>query len=974
MVKVNELEQELRTRVAGEVRFDALTRVLYSTDASIYQIAPIGVVIPAHMDDVRATVEVAARHGVPLLPRGAGTSLAGQAVGQAVHIDMSRRLTQVLEINAEERWARVQPGVVLDALNATLQPYGLMFAPDPATANRCVIGGMIGNNASGARSLVYGKTVDHVLEVRALLADGAEVTFGPLDADGLAAKLRAPGREGQIYRAVKALAEAHADEIRARYPRIMRRVGGYNLDEFVGERPWNLAKLIVGSEGALAVVTEAKLNLMPRPKHTLLDIFHFGDLAEALEAVPAILALVDSGLSAIELLDRTILRLALGNLETARRAGFIQGDPAAVLIVEFSGDAEAELAAQAEALEARLRWPCVRLRDPAAQANVWAVRKAGLGLLLGMKGDRKPVAFVEDTAVAPERLPDYIRALDALVRAQGTTAAYYAHASVGCLHVRPLLDLKRPEDVARMRAISQAVSDLVLAFGGAMSGEHGDGLARSCYNEKLFGPTLYQAFRQLKAAFDPQGLLNPGKKVDAPPMEAHLRTQAGPIALHGPAPAVERAWPGATHFRFATEGDVVRAIELCNGNGACLKLGNGTMCPSYMATREEAHTTRGRANALRAAISGVLPPGALTSQQMYAVLDLCLACKACKAECPSNVDMAKLKAEFLAAYHAAHGTPLRDRAFAHIATLNRIGSAFAPLSTWVVRSRPARWALQRLLGVDARRPLPPFARPTFPTRHKTQRRMRGDKGHMVVLYDDTFMRYNYPGVGEAAVAVLQAAGYEVLVVDHPCCGRPMISKGLLDEARRAAAANVAALAPYAERGIPIVGCEPSCILSFRDEYPDLLDGPDVQALAERSYLLEEFIAQEHLAGRLKLAFAEHGQQALLHTHCHQKALIGSAPARAALVLAGYTVDEVDAGCCGMAGAFGFEVEHYELSLAIGADRLFPAVKAAGDDDLIVASGVSCRQQIAHATGRQALSLAEALQQAGAQRLVELDDV
>jgi FAD/FMN-containing dehydrogenase/Fe-S oxidoreductase len=967
---MDDLEHELRARVAGAVRFDALTRVLYSTDASIYQIAPMGVVIPNHVDDVRATVEVAARHGIPLLPRGAGTSLAGQAVGQAVHIDMSRRLTQVLEINAEERWARVQPGVVLDALNAVLRPYGLMFAPDPATANRCVIGGMIGNNACGARSLVYGKTVDHVLEVRAHLADGTEVTFGPLDADGLATKLRAPGREGQIYRAVKALVEAHADEIRARYPRIMRRVGGYNLDAFIGERPWNLAKLIVGSEGTLAVVTEAKLNLVPRPKYTLLDIFHFDDLFAALEAVPAILALADPALSAIELLDRTVLRLAMGNLETARRAGFIQGDPAAVLIVEFSGAAEADLAARAEALEARLRWPCARLRDPAAQANVWAVRKAGLGLLLGMKGDRKPVSFVEDTAVAPEHLPDYIRAFDAIVREHGTTAAYYGHASVGCLHIRPVLDLKRPEDVARMRAISQAVSDLVLSFGGAMSGEHGDGLARSCYNEKLFGPILYRAFRQLKAAFDPQGLLNPGKKVDAPPLEAHLRTQAPPLELHGPAPAVERAGPGATHFRFTAEGGFVRAIELCNGNGACLKLGSGSMCPSYMATREEAHTTRGRANALRAAISGVLPPGALTSQQMYQVLDLCLACKACKAECPSNVDMAKLKAEFLAAYHATHGTPLRDRAFAHIARLNRIGSAFAPLSNWVVRSRPARWALRRFLGVEARRPLPPFARPTFTARYRARRRM-GDGGRKVVLYDDTFMRYNTPEVGEAAVAVLEAAGYEVLVVGHPCCGRPMISKGLLDEARRVAAANVAALAPYAERGIPIVGCEPSCVLSFRDEYPDLLDGPEVQALAERSYLLEEFIPQEHLAGRLKLAFAEHGQQALLHTHCHEKALIGSAPARAALVLAGYTVDEVDAGCCGMAGAFGFEAEHYDLSLAIGADRLFPAVEAASGEAVIVAPGISCRQQIAHATGRRALSIAEALLQAGAQRAVEL---
>lgn len=956
MSHTTDLEYDLRACLEGEVRFDPISRVLYSTDASIYQIAPIGVVIPRHAGDVQATLEVARQHRVPVLPRGAGTSLAGQAVGHAVHLDLSKAMTAILEINAAERWARVQPGVVLDTLNAALVPYGLMFAPDPATASRCAIGGMIGNNASGARSLIYGKTVDHLRQVRALLADGSEVTFGPLDDAGLAAKLAAAGREGEIYRTVKALIEAHAEEVRARYPRLMRRVGGYNLDEFLGDRPWNLARLIAGSEGTLAIVTEATLNLVPRPRHTALDIVHYDSLSAALEAVPAILALADPSLSAIELLDRTILRLTQNNLETARQMGFIEGDPAAVLIVEFTGESETGLAANAAALEARLNRPCVRLLDPAAQANVWAVRKAGLGLLLGMKGDRKPMSFVEDTAVAPEHLPAYIRAFDAIVREHGTTAAYYAHASVGCLHIRPLLDLRQAADIARMRAISQAVSDLVLAFGGALSGEHGDGLSRSCYNEKMFGPMLYQAFRQIKAAFDPQGLLNPGKIVDAPPMDANLRYRP-----------VDPDQVPATHFRFAHEGGFIRAIELCNGNGACRKLSNGTMCPSYMVTRDEEHSTRGRANALRAAISGLLPPGALTGKHMYRVLDLCLACKACKAECPSNVDMAKLKAEFLAGYHAAHGTPLRDRAFAHIAALNRIGCALAPMSNWVAQSRLARRALHRFLGIDPRRPLPPFARPTFPARFRATHPARVEpvpSGRRAVLYDDTFMRYNYPEVGEAAVAVLEAAGYEVLLVDHPCCGRPMISKGLLAQARQSAAANLAALTPYVEQGLPIVGCEPSCILSFRDEYPDLLEHPLTHALADQSYTFEEFIAREHLAGRLEVTFAEHGQHALLHGHCHQKALVGTAPARAALHVAGYTVEEVDSGCCGMAGSFGFEAEHYELSLQIGARRLFPAVQAATSDTVIVAPGVSCRQQIAVATGRRALSMPEAILQAG----------
>ena len=962
---MEDLIRDLKKHVSGEVRFDAMTKVLYSTDASIYEIEPLGVVLPRTTDDVRAAVELCGQRGVAMLPRGAGTSLCGQSIGRAVILDTSKYLNRVLELNVEERWARIQPGVVLDELNAQLLPHGLWFAPDVSPSNRATLGGMMGNNSSGARSIVYGRTVEHVLAMTVVLPDGATLMARALSESELGQVLASETREGDVHRALQRVVATHRREILARYPKILRRVGGYGLDEFADERPFNLSRLLVGSEGTLATTLEAKIKLEPRPRPTqiALAVVHFRSMTEALESAAEILA---TGPTAIELADKYILDLTRKSLDYARQMTFVQGDPGALLFVEYYGETPRELAGKLDRLQAHLTRQGVgmaltRVMAPEEQQKIWKVRKAGMALLLGMIGDKKPIAGIEDTAVAPDRLAEFIRRLDEIVRSRGVQAAYYGHVSVGCIHVRPILDLKKDPEVETLRALAEEVTDLVMEFGGAMSAEHGDGLARSCWNEKLFGAKLYQAFRELKAAFDPQGIMNPGKIVDAPPMTANLRYGGN-----------YKARQVKTFFRFAREGGFDRAVEMCNGAGVCKKKLEGTMCPSYMVTLEEEHSTRGRANALRAAINGHLPPDALTSPRMYEVFELCLECKGCKAECPSNVDVAKLKYEFLAQYYARNGTPLRARLFGHIEALNRLGCSCAPLSNWVAKSAPARWIAEQFLGIHRKRQLPPFARETF-TRWFAKRNGqhgapvspspaigRGTRGP-VVLFNDTYMTYNYPELGKAAVKVLESAGFEVILAEKKCCGRPLISKGLLRQAKENAAYNVDRLSRYAEAGIPIVGLEPSCILTFRDEYPDLVDDPRAERLAKGTYLIEEFLLGLHETGHLCLPLRSTAKGVLLHGHCHQKALTGSSPSLQVLrLLPGTPVEEVDSGCCGMAGSFGYEKEHYDMSLAIGNRRLFPAIQAKGPEWEIVAAGVSCRQQIAHGTGRRARHLVEVL--------------
>jgi FAD/FMN-containing dehydrogenase/Fe-S oxidoreductase len=946
----SDLERELRKVVEGDVRFDDYSRLLYATDASMYQVEPIGVVLPRSAADVHAVLELANRYNVPVLPRGGGTSLAGQTVNHAVVLDFSPYMNRVLEVDGDGLWCRVQPGLVQDELNAHVRPMGLLFGPDTSTSNRATIGGMCGNNSAGSHSIAYGKTLDHVLELTCLLADGSEVVLRDLTPDELEAKSRGDGLEGQIYREVRRLVGAHADEIRARYPRIMRRVSGYNLDEFLKSQPFGLHRLAVGSEGTLVVVVEMKMRLVPKPKHTALDVVHYATLEEALESSPDLLT---TGPYAVELTDKMILDLARDNFEQRQRMGFVQRDPAAIMIVEYAGESDAEVRAKVEALERlrarkRMGYAAHQAFDPAEQQSIWKLRKAGLGLLLGLKGDKKPIAFVEDTAVDPARLPAFIARFREILGRHDSAAGYYGHCSVGCLHIRPLINLKDGAEIGKMQRIAEEITALVLEFEGALSGEHGDGRARSPFNETLYGPRLYDAFRQVKRAFDPKGILNPGNIVDSPPMTESLRYGAG-----------YKTWEPKTLLDFSGQGGFAAAVEMCNGIGVCRKKLEGTMCPSYMATLDEEHSTRGRANALRAVLSGRAPASDFTGRRLYEVLDLCLECKACKAECPANVDMAKLKYEFLAHYYRANGLPLRNRLFGHIHRLARWGSALAPLSNWLARSAPHRWLLARLAGIDPRRPLPAFAATPFTSwfaRHRAEG--TGVRGE-VVLFHDTFNTYQTPEVAIAATRLLEAIGYRVVLPDRRCCGRPMISKGLLAEARDLAAYNVARLAGHAREGRAIVGLEPSCLLTLRDEYVDLLRSDDARLVARQSLLLEEFLQRE----KALPAASGNGRKALLHGHCHQKAQVGTAPTVAVLKSAGYQVSEVDAGCCGMAGSFGFEAEHYDLSLQIANRRLVPAVKAAAPDVAVCAPGISCRQQIAHTTGRHAKHPAELLWEA-----------
>jgi FAD/FMN-containing dehydrogenase/Fe-S oxidoreductase len=951
--QVREYAGELRRDFSGEIHTDIFTRLLYSTDASIYQIEPLAVLMPRGRDDAAAAVSLAAKHHLPVLPRGAGTSLAGQTVGAAVILDFSKYMNRILEVNTDEHWARVEPGIVLDQLNAVLNRSGRRFPPDVATGNRATLGGMIGNNASGSHSILYGITRDHVRALRALLATGEDAVFSELDPEAWERKCAGNGFEAGLYRSVSRIVSGSREEIDTRFPQIMRRVGGYNLDSVLGESGGNLSRLIVGSEGTLATCTEAVLNLTREPNARGLNILHFSDLTAALEAVQEVLRLQPA---AVELVDKLLLDLTRLQPAFARKMTFLEEIPAAILIVEFFGESAGEVKAKLDSLDRAMNGTravtrCTHVETASGQADVWSIRKAGLGLLSSMRGDAKPIAFVEDTAVATERLGEYVRRFRQILARHNVRAGYYGHASVGCLHIRPVINLKEDSGIRKMTEIAAAVKDLVVEFKGAMSGEHGDGIARSHFNRELFGEKLYSAFVELKRAFDPDGIMNPGKIVDAPSMTSHLRYGSG-----------YRTAEIKTHLDFSAEGGLARAIEQCNGMGVCRKLDAGTMCPSFRATREEEHSTRGRANALRAALSGRLSEDGLSSARLFAALDLCLACKACKTECPANVDMAKLKYEFLALYRGRHGRSSRASFFGDIAVISRIGSATAPFSNWLLRAPLARHVLLRLLGIHPQRRMPPFVRHTFRSwLRRNPPREGAANAPRVVIFNDTFTNFYEPGIGIAALRLLEDSGARVAVPEVVCCGRPMISKGLLAEAKANAEVNVIRLSPFVEAGAIVVGCEPGCILTLREEYPDLLGTREARRLADHVFTLEEYLGRRLDSGDWHPRFVEAPRSVLFHGHCHQKSLVGTDPTMRLLRLPpGYKAEEIDSGCCGMAGAFGYEREHYEISLKIGEERLLPAIRRAPAGAVIVASGTSCRQQILHATGRKALHPAELL--------------
>jgi FAD/FMN-containing dehydrogenase/Fe-S oxidoreductase len=932
LVDAGALQRELEAQIEGEVRFDAVSRALYSTDASVYQIEPLGVAVAKTREDLIRIVRIASRFRCPITLRGGGTAQAGQAIGAGLQVDTSKYYKQILELNVEERWVRVQPGIVLDELNAALRPHGLRFAPDVSTASRASIGGMMGNNSSGARSVLYGKTVDHVLEQEVVLADGSVARFRSLDHAELAAAMQGDTFEAECYRTVHRLARECADEVDRRFPKVLRRVGGYNLDEFIfRDKPFNLAKLMVGSEGTLGVVLEAKLNLVPLPKNKAVLVVQFEDLLEALEAAPLIL---QHHPSAVEVMDKFILdhTYLSPNLQRVRET-FIEGNPGAILCIEFYDDLKENLPPRLDACEQDLvrnnfGYRYFHALELPQQARVWNLREAALGLSMTMKEDAKSLSFVEDTAVAPEKLRDYIDRFMQLIVKHDTKAGVYAHASVGCLHVRPVVNMKTEAGVRKFEAIANDVADLVLEFGGALSGEHGDGLVRSPFMRKMFGPVLYDAFRTIKRTFDPEGIFNPGKIVDSPPITDNLRFGAGYVS---PNPR--------TFFDYSEYGGMGGAVEMCSGLGVCRKTLEGTMCPSYMATREETHATRGRANVLRLGMSGKLAGAAPGDQGVYEALDLCLECRACKAECPVGVDMARFKSEFLASYWQTYGTPLHAQMLGNVRTFLKLGSPLAGMVNWISGTKPIRVVNEAVFGIDQRRTLPAISSRTFASRVQG----RGKPDAAVLLFNDTFTNFYDPEIGLAAWDVLDSAGLSIGLAPNHCCGRPLISKGLLKKARTQALRNTDSLYDAASAGKKIVFCEPSCLSAVREDAPSLLRGEDqrrARVVADACILFEEFAAD------LPLSLKSGPPKILLHGHCHQKSMGLLPPAKALLEkIPGATVVDLDAGCCGMAGSFGYSKEHFEVSRQIGERRLFPQVRGKDPSSAVVAAGTSCRHQI-----------------------------
>jgi FAD/FMN-containing dehydrogenase/Fe-S oxidoreductase len=937
-VDASALERELRASIDGEVRFDKISRALYSNDASVYQIEPLGVVIPKSREDVVRVVQICSRMKCPLTMRGGGTSQAGQAIGEGLQVDLSKYYNRVLEVNAAERWVRVQPGVILDELNAQLKPHGLRFAPDISTASRATIGGMMANNSSGARSVLYGKTIDHVIAQQVVLSDGSIANFRALSADELADRLRGGSLEAECYRTVQRVAAACAEEVERRYPKVLRRVGGYNLDEFVHPgSPFNMAKMLVGSEGTLGVMIEATLNLVPLPKAKSVIAIQFGDTLDALAATPVILS---HSPSAVEIMDRFILDHTRKSAALDRiRNSFVVGEPGALLCVEFYDKSTEALLPRMDALEQELKARGLgdhfhRAIDLADQARIWSLREAALGLSMTMKGDAKSHSFVEDTAVSPDRLRDYIERFLGILKKHDTKAGIYAHASVGCLHVRPVLNLKTDQGVRAFESIANDVSDLVLEFGGALSGEHGDGLVRSPFLRKMFGPKLYEAFREIKYAFDPHGIFNPGKIVDPPPLTANLRFD------HRNRVAEQKAY-----FDYSEYGGFGGATEMCSGLGACRKKLEGTMCPSYMATLEEAHSTRGRANVLRMAMAGRLGEAGLGDEGVYQVLDLCLECRACKAECPVGVDVARFKSEFLADYWARHGTALHARMLGGAHEIARWGSRAARLANAISDLPAIRILNERAFGIDRRRKLPAWSRRTF----VEMAAARNNPASNVLLFNDTFTNYYEPEIGMAALDVFEAGGLRAGIAENVCCGRPLISKGLLDKATKRAEENVARLYPAAQAGRKIVFCEPSCLSAIREDAPSLLRGDEqreAMAIAANCLSFEEFLESELGSGNLRLEFNDSPSTMLLHAHCHQKSMGLLSVVKAVLArIPRSTVIDSEAGCCGMAGSFGYSRDHFDISRQIGERRLFPAIRSSAPETTIVAPGFSCRHQI-----------------------------
>ncbi len=934
--KNNELEQALKKEIEGEVRFDLLTKKIYSVDASIFEIEPIGVVLPKNREEILAAVRIAKEFQVPVIARGAATGIAGGCIGKGLIIDTSKYCDKILAIDYINETATVEPGVVQDVLNAVLEPAGYRLGPDTSTGNRATLGGMTANNSAGSRSLRYGKMVDNVQSVEMVLANGEAVEFGPSD---ISEKRNLTTSEGAIYRKIEEIKNTYAKEIIEHMPNIPRRVSGYNLDELLKPGKINLAKIITGSEGTLGVITKITVKISKVPKVVGQCLIYFNDMIDAMKKIPQLLT---HKLLSLEMVDDTIIETGLSSPAMRGKLDWLQQGAKALFIAEIEAETEQELAYKLNAFEVFLKakeigFAHLCLVDSKLMQEVKDLRKSGLGLLLSKRSYNRAVAFIEDLSIPPEKLAPFMNKFLIYLQLQGKTAGIYGHVGSGCMHIRPYLNLQEPGEVVLLQQMMNYVATLVLEYGGAMSGEHGDGLVRSYLNETLFGEKLYQAFVEVKAVFDPEGRMNPGKIVHGVFDPKNLRHNI-------PAAKIK------TFQSFEKEGGFELSVDLCNGNGLCRKK-EKVMCPSFQATQDEYHTTRARAQSLRALIHGELPQKELTSPEVHDVLDLCLSCKGCKTECPSQVDMAKIKAEFLYHYQEKWGYSLRDKLFAHIGSISRLNAHFPSLANALLNSRTAKLLLEKI-GIA--RELPKLASTRFSGWLRTIRQPDTEK--KVVLFNDTFTEFYHPEAGIAAVKVLNALGYFVIVPKWQCCGRPMISKGFLKEAKNRADALINTLKPYTQ--LPIVGLEPSCILTLIDDFPGLTETHQVP---QACTTFDEFLQRHIRYGELPLPWKENAYHIKVHGHCHQKALVGMEPTMDVLkAIPGLHAEEILSGCCGMAGSFGYEKEHVSLSKQIGELHLLKEVRRTQEKTLILANGFSCRSQIALETERRGMHLAEVL--------------
>lgn len=961
----------LKQSLDGDVYTDQVQKVIYATDASSYREIPIAVTRPKNKKDIRKIIDFARQLGTSVIPRAGGTSLAGQVVGPGIVVDISKYLNKIGELNVAERWIEVEPGVVLAELNQFLAKHGLQFAPETSTANRCCIGGMLGNNSCGLHSLIYGSTREHILEVEGILSDGSDVIFGKLSSEEFAAKCTANPEllETKIYLNIQEtlIDLFNQEEIRKEFPdpKVTRRNNGYALDVLLETDPFtqngksfNFCKLLAGSEGTLVFVTKIRLNLVPLPpKFQGLVCAHFNTLEDSFYG--NIVALRHRP-DAIELTDNIILDCTLENIEQRKNRFFIKGNPKAILTIEFSSDSELEIQEKARKLEEDLRnegygYHFPLFTDKESIKKIWELRKAGLGLLSNIPGDKRNVTVIEDTAVAPDYLPEYIREFDQIIAQYGLTCVYYGHIATGELHLRPLLNLKDPADVKIYRELAEKVAKLVKKFRGSLSGEHGDGRLRGEFIPLMLGQHNYELIRKLKYTWDPQNILNPGKIVDTPSITQDLRILMG-----------QPNFKVNTLFDYAPHGDLLRSVEMCNGSGDCRKsnLIGGTMCPTYMATRDEDKSTRARANILREYLTRSQKINVFDSKEILQLLDLCISCKACKSECPSNIDMAKFKTEFLQQYYDQHGFPMRSKLIAYLPRINKLGKVFRPITNLITSTQ----LFKRAIGFAPERKIPELSKLSLRKWHKNPISQDKYTNGKVYLFADEFTNFNESHIGIKAILLLNKLGYEVVIPRHLESGRTFLSKGLLRKARQIANFNVMQLSEIISEKVPLIGIEPSTILTFRDEYPDLVNSEiqgKARELARNTLMLEEFFVREMDKGNIRSEqFCNDTKVIKLHGHCQQKAVASTLPTRKMLELpVNYTVQEIKSGCCGMAGSFGYEKEHYQLSMQIGELDLFPAVRKATEKEIVTAPGTSCRHHIEDGTGRKVVHPVEVLWEA-----------